>query len=287
MGSGVATPPASAGAGGLLVASRSAHFPSYVNVGLGQLQNLPLSFDCLALVDKMPRSHGGVVQQVSDDPTLHVAYIKVFREESTILLVYVSNKSDAPLADVKVELKIPDAFAVTYVSEPGQEGTAAGMKIAALAPKCTAIVTVKLQWRKHAVNLATSGSIRYLTARKEPRGTSFTLALGIQDVMRAERVPPNDFAPLWQGSSQEKKVSVPQSQLGSDVLKLSDALKNLLNMHVVSVAGPEVRAASILAGTDKLILVSCTTGLTLNIVVRSNDTFLTDVVLKSLRAVLV
>ena len=275
------------GMGDMLVASRSSHFPSYMNVGLDQLRNLPLSFDCLKLVDKQPRSHGGVVQTVTDDAAINVGYIKVFREESTILLVYISNKSDATIDDVKCELKIPDAFVVTYESEPGMEGSSAGMKIASLAAKCTAIVTVKLQWKKHAVNLATSGSVRYFTARKEPRGTSFTLALGIQDVMRPEAVPANDFPMLWQGSAQEKKIQVPQSQLGSDASKLSDALKNLLNMHIIGVAGQEVRAASILAGTDKLVLVSCTAGLTLSIVVRSNDTFLTDVVLKSLRAVLI
>merc|ERR1711991_832638 len=140
----------------------------------------------------------------------------------------------------------------------GQEAGPSGMKIPTLAAKCTAIVTVKLEWRKHAVNLASSGSVRYLTDKKEPRGTSFTLALGIQDVMRPEPVPASDYPMLWQNSSQEKKVSVPQSKAGSDVQQLSQALQTLLNMHPVGVQGNEVRAASILAGTDKLILVSAT-----------------------------
>ena len=69
------------------MALRSAHFPSYVNVGLDKMQNLPLSFDCLKLVDKMPRSHGGVVQTVSDDAAMNVGYLKVFRAESTIFIM--------------------------------------------------------------------------------------------------------------------------------------------------------------------------------------------------------
>ncbi len=279
-----ATPPPAAG---VLVAARQAHFPSFVGTGLDRLAALPLSVDCNREVDNQPRSHNGVVQTVSDDPNLHVGYVKVYRPESTIILLYVSNKSDAPLSDVRLELKIPDGFAVTYVSEPGLEGNETGFRVASIAPKCTAICTAKLLWRKHAASLATSGTVRFFTSKKEPRGTSFTIALGIQDVMRPEQVPANDFPHLWQASSQEKKMTVPQSKIGGSVMTLHDAFKPLLNMHPVSMAGQEVRAAAVLAGTEKLVLVSAVAGLTLSLTVRSNDTFLSDLVLKSLKNVLV
>lgn len=51
--------------------------------------------------------------------------------------------------------------------------------------------------------------------------------------------------------------------------------------------GQEVRAAAVLAGTEKLVLVSAVAGLTMNLTVRSNDTFLSEVVLKALKTTLV
>jgi hypothetical protein len=58
-----------------------------------------------------------------------------------------------------------------------------------------------------------------------------------KDVLRPENVSANDFPHLWQSSSQEKKVSVPQSKIGANVLTLNDAFKQLLNMHPVQIAG--------------------------------------------------
>jgi hypothetical protein len=53
------------------------------------------------------------------------------------------------------------------------------------------------------------------------------------------------------------------------------------------ISGQEVRAAAVLAGTEKLVLVSAVAGLSLNLTVRSNDTFLSDLVLKALKNSLV
>lgn len=111
------------------------------------------------------------------------------------------------------------------------------------------------------------------------------MPLGIQDVMRATAVA--DYGAQWNALSQEKKAVVPQSKVGASAATLAEALKALLNFNVVHASGVEVRAAAVLAGTDKVILITCAAGLSLNLTVRSNDTFLSDIVLKACRAVLV
>lgn len=121
----------------------------------------------------------------------------------------------------------------------------------------------------------------------EPRGTAFTLPLGIQDIMRAEPVPAAAFGGLWNASAQEKKVVAPQSKIGAASAPLAEALHSLLHFHIVSSTATDVTGAAILAGTDKLLLVHCVPGLSLSITVRSNDTFLSDIALKACRALLV
>ena len=280
--------PMSAGGGMMLAPSKQAHFPSWRQVGgMENISQLPLSIDCHQSVANHPKSNNGKVQIVADDANVNVGYLKVFRPDSTMVLLYVSNKAETAHSDVRLELKIPDAFNVTFVSEPGLEGLQNGFRIAELPAFSSCICTIQLQWKKHSVNLAASGTLRLFTSRKEPRGTSFTVPLGIQDIMRAESISPQDFAQLWQSSSQEKKVTVPQSKVGQNVITLNDAVKELLNMHAVQMVGQEVRAAAILCGTEKLILVTLQAGMSLNVTVRSNDTFLTESVLKSCRALLV
>ncbi len=142
----------------MLAPSRSAHFPSWPSVGgLGNLAALPLALELHQAVEGQPKSAGGQVQTLSDDINAHVGFLKVYRPDVTLGLVYVSNKTvwdvslfattlsthrsralqDGALSDVKVELKIPDAFAVTFVSDPGVEGVPdTGFKIARYVLSC-------------------------------------------------------------------------------------------------------------------------------------------------------
>ena len=270
--------------GGLLVASHVVNFPNWKNNG--GLQNLKSLSLAVGLHNKVKGSPSGEVQNLDEDDHLHCAYRKVFTSQGTTLLLYLSNKSDAPITNLEIDLKISDAFVTDFEEEGGIISTGTGFAVESVDAFCTVICAVSLGWKKPTANMSSSATVAFLTSSKEPRGSSFAIPLGLQDILRPLSIPGAEFSKLWAANVQEKKLTVADSSRGENTQAFIATAENQFHLHIVNSAENEVICAGQVAGLDKIVLLQCLVGPSPTVTVRTSDKFLTEVMVKVARHIL-
>ncbi|XP_057185664.1 AP-4 complex subunit epsilon-1 isoform X1 [Triplophysa rosa] len=189
---------------------------------------------------ELPRSD---VISLTSDPSLSLSSCRVFRDESLLLVIFLSNCTDTAITDVAVQL------------------TCEGLETVSLRGnviECLEGVSVchyALMMKDPQTNVSFTGTVSYQTQAGETNSLLFSGTLCTADFIRPLVVTTEEYGKLWLSFSHDVKQNLKLLTDAEDPLGATlNALKETLQLHVVDVIDSEgILACSLLSGAPCLL----------------------------------
>ena len=183
---------------------------------------------------------------VASDGRAQVSYLKAYGNEATTVAIFLSNKSQQPIANVSLPLTIPAGLSGNFTGDPqpsarpGPGGTHV-VSYATLAAGQTVSLLVNLSVREltflSSPSLAVSGQA--VLAGGAP--LSFSIPLELTDLMRAAPMTTPQYGGFWKQYTDEAKAAVRPSSVSQPADYMARAQQ--ARLHPVQTIGQECIAA--------------------------------------------
>ena len=248
-----------------------------------------------AQLANMPKSHAMDVT-LAQDARLHVSFIKAYGAESTSIALFVSNKTQQPIANVTVPLSIPPGLSGNFTGEPtpvARPGGAPGTHnvMYSLAPGQTVGLLINLSVRE--LTFLQTPALQ-VGGRLEAAGGAgpivFSVPLELSDLIRPAPMTTPQYGGLWKQYTDEAKGAVRPSSVSQPAEYM--ARVQAMRLHGVQTIGAECIAAGRLVspaaqvGAQNLMIFAhgkvATGGVDLT--VRSKSQQLSQTVIKAMQA---
>ena len=184
------------------------------------------------------------------DARLQVSYIKAYGRESTTIAVFLSNKTQQPVANITLSLSVPPGLSGNFTGEPtpqARPGAAPGTHnviYAALAPSQTASLLINLSVREltflASATLSLSGQVQ-VPAGGAP--LSFSVPLELGDMLRpAEGMTTAQYGGFWKQYTDEAKGAIRPSSV-TQPPEYMQRIGSVMRLFPVQTIGQECIAA--------------------------------------------
>ncbi|XP_054899872.1 AP-4 complex subunit epsilon-1 [Poeciliopsis prolifica] len=191
-------------------------------------------------------SHSDITPLFSKQ-NLDVSACHVQKEDSVVLVVFISNCSDSFLQQIRLQVD-SEELEVSCVSDcPSEESKSHSVAV------CQYFLTVK----RPSVHFDLSVTVSWAPPAGSPRKAQVSYRLPLTTFIRALRLSTEEYGAMWLAFSHDTKQNLTLIQDGPDPLAATlDVLKRKLQLHVVEVMGVEAIVACCLQ-RDQPCLMHC------------------------------
>uniref|UniRef100_M3ZX44 Adaptor related protein complex 4 subunit epsilon 1 n=2 Tax=Xiphophorus maculatus TaxID=8083 RepID=M3ZX44_XIPMA len=178
---------------------------------------------------------------------LDVSACHVQKEDSVVLVVFISNCSDSFLQQIRLQVD-SEELEVSCVSDcPSEELQSHSVAV------CQYFLTVK----RPSVDFDLFAAVSWQPPAGSPLTTQFSYRLSLTTFIRALRLSTEEYGAMWLAFSHDTKQNLTLIHDGQDPLAATlDVLKRKLQLHVVEVIGVEAIVACCLQ-QDQPCLMHC------------------------------
>jgi len=255
-------------------------------------------------IDGKPRSHH-TGQILVNDTDLRIAYFNVWNDDAVCVVLFVTNKSEATLDNIALDLTPPANCQVSYQADTVvdlSQTSAHKVHITAIPSRATVLVLLTLTVTQYTIHsMILSGIVSYKSVSGHSdimRIAKFLVPLELCDVLRAKEITLDTYGQQWAAHTAEEKLSVRHAETAS--FKTVDAfVTSLKNWHFypVKVIGKEIVSCARFLRTvaqkstseESLVLLHSkvdTATQTFDFKVRTKDKVLTELVIRFLNQTL-
>ncbi|PWA30526.1 hypothetical protein CCH79_00015363 [Gambusia affinis] len=178
---------------------------------------------------------------------LDVSACHVQKEDSVVLVVFISNCSDSFLQQIRLQVDSEELEVSCVSDSPSEELKSHSVAV------CQYFLTVK----RPSVHFDLSATVSWQPPAGSPLTTQFSYRLPLTAFIRALRLSTEEYGAKWLAFSHDTKQNLTLIQGGRDPLAATlDVLKRKLQLHVVEVIGVEAIVACCLQ-QDQPCLMHC------------------------------
>ncbi|KAA0724674.1 AP-4 complex subunit epsilon-1 [Triplophysa tibetana] len=216
---------------------------------------------------ELPRSD---VISLTSDPSLYLSSCRVFRDESLLLVIFISNCTDTAITDVAVQLTCEGLETVSL----------RGNVIGSLESSSVSVCHYALMMKDPQTNVSFTGTVSHQTQAGQTNSLMFSGTLCTADFIRPLVVTTEEYGKLWLSFSHDVKQNLKLLTDAEDPLRATlNALKETLQLHVVDVIGSEGLVACSLLSSAPCLLHCRVNGTALAVWLRSPLPALPDCIL--------
>ncbi|XP_073720644.1 AP-4 complex subunit epsilon-1-like isoform X1 [Misgurnus anguillicaudatus] len=192
-------------------------------------------------VKGLPRSD---VISLTSDPSLSLSSCRVFRDESLLLVIFISNCTDTTIANVAVQLNCEEL----------ETASLRGNVMAFLEGGSVSVCHYALVMNDPQTNVSFTGNVSYQT-QGHTNTLLFSGTLSTVDFIRPLVVTTEEYGKLWLSLSHDVKQNLKLLTDADDPLRLTlNAITDTLQLHVVDIIGSEgIVACRLLSGAPCLL----------------------------------
>lgn len=174
-------------------------------------------------------AHSGV-QGLCSNESIAVSACKIYKDDSVVLVVFITNQSTSAIKDIMVR------FAPTELKV--SESTSHGFPL--LEGQNTANCQCSVLMEKPCAHGALVGSIAYQAEPEKSSELQFSLAFALADFIRPLTISTEEYGKLWLSFSNDVKQNLKLLSDAKDPLTATlNALKETLQLHIVDIIGTE------------------------------------------------
>ncbi|MGH0132215.1 UNVERIFIED_CONTAM: hypothetical protein FKN15_021636 [Acipenser sinensis] len=188
---------------------------------------------CAAAENEQPPStglaHSGV-QGLCSNESIAVSACKIYKDDSVVLVVFITNQSTSAIKDIMVR------FAPTELKV--SESTNHGFPL--LEGQNTANCQCSVLMEKPCAQGALVGSIAYQAEPEKSSELQFSIAFALADFIRPLTISTEEYGKLWLAFSNDVKQNLKLLSDAKDPLTATlNALKETLQLHIVDIIEKE------------------------------------------------
>eukprot|EP01121_Diplochlamys_sp_Union-15-3_P014436 TRINITY_DN4596_c0_g3_i2.p1 TRINITY_DN4596_c0_g3~~TRINITY_DN4596_c0_g3_i2.p1 ORF type:complete len:443 (-),score=72.03 TRINITY_DN4596_c0_g3_i2:59-1387(-) len=216
-------------------------------------------------------------QVIAQDMYLTITYLKIWKDNSTSVIIFTCNKTDKTLNRLEIHLTLPQTLEATLSGDSAAIFTENTATLSSLPPRTCFITIVSVKFKKHDFNPILGGQLTYNTGHsKEQRQLIFKIPIELSDLIRpAKDLTESSYPGYWRSHEREDKFTVRNND--KPVQRVVELLA-AHNIHTVSIKGRQIISGGKLLGTPNLCLLHCRVEPTfVDVKVRSSDTFFSQV----------
>ncbi|KAM4554060.1 AP-4 complex subunit epsilon-1 [Fundulus diaphanus] len=191
-------------------------------------------------------SHSKITSLCSNQ-SLDVSACHVQREDSVVLVVFVSNRSDFCLQQIRLQVQ-SEELEVSCASDcPSEE----------LKSHSVAVCQYSLTVKRPAVHFDLSATVSWQLPAGSPQTAPFSYKLPLTGFIRALRLSTEEYGAMWLAYSHDTKLNLTLIDDDQDPLAATlRVLKRKLQLHLVEIIGVEAIVACCLQ-QDQPCLMHC------------------------------
>lgn len=185
------------------------------------------------------------VISLTSDSSLSLSSCRVFRDESLLLVIFISNCTDTAITDVTVQLTCEELETVSL----------RGNVIGCLEGRSVSVCHYALMMKDPQTNVSFTGTVSYQTHAGHTNSLVFSGTLCTADFIRPLVVTTEEYGKLWLSFSHDVKQNLKLLTDADDPLRATlNALMETLQLHMVDVIGSEgITACQLLSGAPCLL----------------------------------
>jgi hypothetical protein len=190
-------------------------------------------------------------QVLVTDRDLHISHYKVYCEDRTLLVLFVSNQRQQPIQNLSLQLAYPPGLNFSFDGEPApqvnsQTNTVTIQSVPALGTT-TQIISMQCADFRWLQAPAVQAQVSF-SGRQDKLNLSAPLI--VRDFLRPAPMSTQQFGTFWKQYASEVKFQIPQSSVGSSNEFMSRVL-NDMGIHPVQTIGFENICAGKLANSSQ------------------------------------
>ncbi|XP_069564295.1 AP-4 complex subunit epsilon-1 isoform X1 [Brachyistius frenatus] len=188
----------------------------------------------LCLTSHLPAELSGLshseITPLCTDQSLHLSACHVLKEDSLVLVVFITNSSDSAIQQIRVQVDSEELEVCCVCDSPVEE----------LRSHSAAVCQYSLTAKKPSVHIEVVGMVSYLLPAGTPQAVQFSYKLPLSSFIRPLTVSTEEYGSMWLAFAHDTKQNLTLISDGQEPLTATlNVLKKKLQLHVVEIIGVE------------------------------------------------